>query len=367
VTDTPWQWRIVADPARLEPAPVAMPPAAAQEWCGFTVWEPTALPPDCRLLAGTLRKEAPPGRFEGAVSGRTPWSDNNPASYRYEIGGPERLLRVKQFLYDLAFPALDHPCLWESRTHAVPLDERYVVWFGTDYTQRPGASARLGRTLIELSVLDGSFTDDEITALYRAMRPTSERSAERVNATPFAALSYPARYPATVVSVPVGLWAFRRGRRDDRGTWTGGPDAGRALLKRFGLPDELNGFAVDSAAEFVDGAGHGEIEVLYTAPPDRGHELRLIVQLEGGGRIETPPRTDKHPCTTAVLPVAEVEVFLAYIDERYGPFDAVWRDPVTGVPAKLLSTTGVGLDLSWFVAAVEQVIRSGRELIGAPR
>ncbi len=367
MTDTHWQWRIVDDPARLEPAPVAMSPAAAQDWCGFTVWEPTALPHGCRLLTGTLRKEAPPGRGGGEVSGRTPWSDNNPAAYRYEVAGAGRRLRVKQFLYDLAFPALDHPCLWESRTYAVPLDDRYVLWLGTDYAQRRGASARLGRTLIELSISDGEFADDEIVALYRAMRPASTPVAGRVNDTPFAALSYPARYRGTVVSVPVGMWTFRRGRRDDRGAWTVGPDAAQALLGPLGLPGELSGFLIDGVAEFTIGAGRGEIEALYTAPPDRGHELRLIAQFEGMGRIETPPAVDKHPCTTTVVPVADVEVYLAYVDERYGPFDAVWHDPVTGVQAKLLSTTGVRLDRTWFEAAFEQVIRSGRELIGAAR
>jgi hypothetical protein len=364
---SPWQWRTVADPAALEPTPQALPPNAAQEWCNFILWEPNTMPPGCQFITGTLRKEAPPGRTGEAGSGRSPWTSNNPSAYRYEVAGAGRRLRVKQFLYDWAFPALDHPCLWDSETRAMPINDRYVLWFGTDYSARSGASARLGRTLIEVSVLDGTFTEDELVAFYRSLRPASTPAAYRIAGTPFAALSYPARHAATMVSVPVGMWAFRRRHPADRGAWSTGPAAENPLSRQLCVPHELAGFAVDSVAEFSDGAHRTELEVLYTSRPDRAHELRLIAQIDGRGRLETPPVLDVHPCTAGVWQVADVDVHLAYIDHRYGPFDAVWRDPAAGVEAKLLSTTGTRLGRDWFLSAVEQIVRTCQDRIATRR
>jgi hypothetical protein len=359
VTVTCWQPSALPDAIALEPVPPVVAPADAQNWCNFVVHMPGAVPAECTVLPGTLRREAPPGRPPGAEMGRTPWSTNNPAAYRFEVVAPGRRLRVKQFLYDWAFPALDHPSLWKSRTYATPIDNRYVAWIGVDYLGHRGASARLRRTTVEVSTLAGEFTDAEILRLYRSLRPVSSAAAAEIAATPFAALSYCARYPATMVSVPAGLWAFRRGSRADRGVWVTGDEAA-ALASAVGAPAALGGFPLDCAARFGGDTGHEEVEVLYASRPDRGHELRLVVQRLGRGRLSFPPDREPHPCWAGMADVAGLDVFLAFIDPRYGPFDATWRDEAAGVEVKLLSSTGVGQGRGWFLTAAADLVAALR-------
>jgi len=351
-----WVPRTVESAAGLDLVPPPLPPGEAQAWCNFVVFTPTALPVGWVLEPGTIRREAPPGRVDGVEAGRTPWSSNNPSAYRFEVTAGGRRLRVKEFLYDWAFPALDHPCLWNSPTRAVPVDDTTVAWFGTDYLGHRAASVRAARTTIEISVLDGEFTDDELLALVRSLQPVSAEAALALSATPFADLSYWARYDASMVDVPVGLWRFRRPDRPHEGAWTAEPAGVARLLSSLPLPAALGSLAPDSAAVFENQAGRSEIEVVYAGGPGRGCELRLIAQGAAQGRLVVPSERESHPCTTGRLTLEDVEVQLAWIDARYGPFDAVWADPVAGLELKLLSTTGVGLSRAWFLSAVREAI-----------
>ncbi|MGW6929022.1 hypothetical protein ACWGE0_03095 [Lentzea sp. NPDC054927] len=309
-----------------------LPAAEAQEWCNFVVWQPFSLPAGLAWRATTVRRESRPGRA-GEVAGHAGWTTNNPAAFRAEIAGDGRRGRLKQFLYDWAFPALDHPCLWRSSTRAVPLDDRYVLWFGTDHLGNAAASVRMARTMIEWSALEGEFSDDEVLAIFSSLAPVDPVAAKAIADTPFAALSYWARSSdAPMIDVPIGLWRLRRWSDEDahEGRWG----------HQAEVPAALGGFTVDSVAVF--GA---ETECVYTGGPDRGHELRLIVQRSGAGRLELPPVPEEHPC--------HVSGGLAYIDERYGPFDAVVALP--GHDVRLLSSSGVGMDRAWFADAVAQV------------
>lgn len=227
-----------------------------------------------------------------------------------------------------------------------------------DYLGNSAASARLARTTVELSVLEGSFGDEEIVELYRSMRPADPEAAEAVAPTPFAALSYWARYPdAGQVHVPVGLWKFRRQGGVHTGRWTAAPEEVRALLEEYRLPAALAGLAVDSVARFRDG-GSREAEVVYAGGPRRQHELRLVVQRPGQGHLTFPPQPEAHPHSTAEVDVEGTPVRLAWVDDRYGPWDAVWRQPEAGLEAKLLASTAPALDRAWFLGALSQVVRS---------
>lgn len=354
-----WQAKAVASAVDLEEQPPAVDPSEAQPWCNFVVWMPSELPAGCTIGHGTLRKEAPPGRVEGVTVGRSPWSTVNPAAYRYEIAGPGRRLRVKQFLYDWAFPALDHPCLWESRTSAVPLGAS-ILWLGTDYMGNSAASARLARTTIELSVLDGKFSDEEVTAVYESMRPAAPDAVAAIAGTPFALLSYWARYPeATMIHVPVGLWKFRRTGRVYTGRWLSDPADIEALLTEYRLPQEVGGLPLDSAARFLDSKGKAEAELVYAGGPMRGHELRVIIQHSGAGHITCPAESEDHPHLARPVDIG-VPAALAWTDEQFGPWDATWSDPDAGLEAKLMSSTGTMLGREWFLAAAAEMVDSAR-------
>lgn len=349
-----WKHRVLAQASDLEPTPPTLPPSQAQPWCDFVVWTPDELPDGYETVTGTLRKESPPGIPQAETAGRTPWSANNPCAYRFEVRGPGGRVRVKQFLYDWAFPALDHPCLWDSDTRAVAIDDRHVLWFGVDYMKHRGASARLGRTTAELSVLDGEFSDEEILGLYRALRPADPAAAQAIAATPFAQLSYWARRPdAEKINVPIGLWKFRR-PTEHHSDWRTGADAER-MAGELGLPATLGGLDLDSAGRFAGDDGRTEIEAVYAGGPGRGHELRLIAQRLGRGNLRVPAEPDVHPGTRETLTWQDgTPVQLAWIDERFGPFHAVFaRD---GIEATLLGSTAVGLDRAWFLRVLKEVL-----------
>lgn len=342
-----WRWQTVASAAELDPVPPAMEPAQAQRWCDFVVWRPTSLPAGCDSVVGTLRREAPPGRT-GDTAGRTPWSDANPSAYRTEISGGGRRLRLKQFLYDWDFPAADHPCLWGGPTRPVEIGDGRVVWLGIDYLRNRAASARMARTTVELSALEGEFGEDEIVALFAALRPAAPEAVPAVLATPFSELSYWARHPVDMVSVPTGVFVcHRRGR----GAWVA-PDDLAAFLAGQGVPASVGGFRADSAATFGDGSGRRELEVVYASAS--GGELRLVAQRTGGGRLEFPPRREKHPAKAEVASLGSRPVHLGYVSAEFGACDAWWQHP-DGYDLRLLGSAGVGMGRDAFIGFAGQL------------
>ncbi|MFD9486376.1 hypothetical protein ACFWBX_20815 [Streptomyces sp. NPDC059991] len=350
-----WHWRTVHDAAALEDVPPHLLPQEAQEWCNFTVWHPERLPAGCDSATTTLRKEAPPGRT-GQDSGRTPWSRANPAAFRTEIAGGGRRLRLKQFLYDWAFPAADHPALWGSETLTFPIGEGRVVWLGTDYLGHAAASARMSRTTVELSVLEGEFTGEELVELYRSLRPAVPGAPARVIGTPFGELSYWARHQdVDMVSVPTGLFTFHRRTRPHEGDWVAADEL-TGFLTDQRLPALLGGFPADSAAVFADADGSRELEVIYTS--GGGDELRLTLQRSGRGRMPFPPQREKHPARAKEIGLDGQTLYLAYVDEGVGPFDAMWHDVNAGVEARLLSSAREGLDKEFMLARVREVLAS---------
>lgn len=247
--------------------------------------------------------------------------------------------------------------MWESRARAEPPDDRRVVWLGTDYQQHPAASARLHRTNLELSVLTGEFSEQEIIDLYRAMRPAAPAAVALFAQTPFSELSYWARQPdAAKIDVPIGLWEFHRPRSHES-HWRTGKEA-VPLVADLGFPLTLNGLELDSAARFVD-EGREEIEALYTERPQRDRELRLIAQRPGRGSLHVPAEPEEQPGERAELRIDSGTVQLGWIDERYGPFQAVFQaaNDRGAVEATLLSSAGVGLDREWFLSALAAAMR----------
>ena len=128
----------------------------AQPWCNFVVLRPTELPSGLGVENLSLRPEAPPGRSDTfGMTGRPNWHDHNRCSLRFELVDAARRLRVKQFLYDWAPPAFDHPCLWKSRNEPFAVGKN-IGWLGMDYRKARGAAVSIDRTTVEASVYEGT-------------------------------------------------------------------------------------------------------------------------------------------------------------------------------------------------------------------
>lgn len=73
---------------------------------------------------------------------------------------------MKQFLYDWAPPAFDHPCLWKSHNEPFEVGKN-IGWLGTDYRKAHAAAVSIDRTTIELSTeVDYVYEADEPPGRY---------------------------------------------------------------------------------------------------------------------------------------------------------------------------------------------------------
>lgn len=289
------------------------------------------------------------GRPAHAAAGRTPWTTNNPAAFRVEIRGQDRQLRIKQFLYDWAFPALDHPSLWKSQTSAEKISDQHIVWHGIDYRGKSGASARLTGTTVELSVLEGSFSRDEITDLYRSLRPVDPGAAEAIASTPFAMLSYWARHSdAPLLGVPLGLWQLHQ-PDDETITWTTAKQLRGSKL--ISAPERLVGLPLDSVAIYH---GHSYIEREYLYRGERGRELRLHEL--NSDQVAQGIQPSSHPANHERIASANHHIRLGYINEAYGPFDALIEDHEERPKWRVLASTDTRTNRAWFLNALSELL-----------
>ncbi len=324
-----------------------------QPWCNFVVLRPRDLPPDLSVENLTLRPEAPPGRTSD-VTGRPDWHDHNRCSLRFEIVGGGRRVRVKQFLYDWAPPAFDHPCLWKSRNEPFEVGKN-IGWLGTDFRKARAAAVSIDRTTIELSTYEGAFDDDELRAICCGMSPVDLDARRRILATSLAELCYQSRHREQTIAVPCGYFAHERKP----------PSALLALYSATKIPADLPGREVAPPpaygfrlnAAFVYGSTElpQEIDYVYEADEPPGRYLRMLVspsnQTHG---VPYPPRLDLQPCSTEILSIRGQEVHHAFLTERYGPHEAVWQ--ANGHNFMLLTKPSMETDGVWFKGLLEQLL-----------
>jgi len=322
---------------------------AAQAWCNFVLFRPGSLPAGAEVRAPTLRPEAPPGRGNGDHSQRAPWTATNRASHRCTIAWPEARVRVKQFLYDWAPPAFDHPSLWKSEVRPFVAGER-IGWLGVDYRGCAAASLHVHRTMIEVAVERGAATDEDLIAICRGLRCVSRSACERIDATPLAALAYAHRHPDPIIDVPVGYYRHRR-------------DAAHALLHAFvprapsDVPPHLPGariaarlaarYPVDSVFRIGERRARLGVDWVFRRAGDADTTLRLLATEDRVARpVAWPPEREPQPGRTETVAVGGVAVHHAWADERYGPHEAVWAD--AGETLVLLARPRTDANATWF-------------------
>jgi hypothetical protein len=353
---TPWTPRVAPSILDDEAEVRDMTWEQAQDYCNFVLLYPAVVPDGMTISRASMRPEAPPGRVEGAdAAGRSPWTVTNTSAHRCELAGGGRRVRIKQFLYDWAPPAWDHPALWKSEVRGFPVGT-HVGWLGRDYRALPAASLCVRRTMVEISVEEGACSDDELMALCRGLRPVSPDAASKIDATPFGLLMYAHRHPAETISVPVGYWAHQRKPADLACHVFGKDDAPAGLPGRAVAPPASEGLVLDTVLVLGDVASPQEIEYLYQDPTDAGRYARVLASPAGTpGGIPYPPAPDKQqPCKTRALDIGGVAVHHAWAQDDIGPHEAVWQR--NGENIMLLTKPMVGTDMAWFEGVLRAML-----------
>lgn len=305
----------------------------AQAAVNFVLFRPDPLPEGLLVEAASVRPEAPP-RPDLNLG----WTIGNRSAHRCELAGEGSRIRVKQFLYDWAPPAWDHPSLTGA---AVPfVVGGHVGWLGRDFRGSSAATVTLDRTTIELSVRDGECPEELLVALCQTLRPVSADARAAILRTPFGKLAYRSRHEDRTPSVPVGYWRHRRGP----------PDMPVRIHERVPLgvpggnlaPPARLGFLLDTVQVFGGPPGPLEVEYLYADAADPGRTIRLLVSRAGAeSPVRFPPTLEGQPCG-----VRQGDVHHAYGDARYGPHEAVWQ--ADGLNVMLLTKPAPWTDRFWF-------------------
>ena len=327
----------------------------AQLWCNFVLMRPTVLPEGTTIEKAGVRPEAPPGRHGDNDGSHPTWTESNRSGFRFEIVGAGRRLRVKEFLYDWAPPAFDHPCLWLSGTSGFKIGDD-IGWLGLDYRKLPGASLTLDRTSIELAVLEGNFTAEEIQALYRSFEPVDPGAREQILCTPLADLSYQSRHREPAIAVPVGYWAHKRKPPAVASYVFRAEDAPRGLPGESIVPPASYGYHLDSVFVYGELEQPQEADFAYERDGRPGHYLRVLASPStAADGVRYPPVLDRQPCLSEVLNIGGREVYYAFHEtEKVGPHEAVWQED--GLNVMLLFKPSPDTNRAWFLNLLEQMI-----------
>jgi hypothetical protein len=352
-----WKPRIVSSIESSDAGVRRMGWEEAQAWCNFVLMRPTVLPDDVGIEKLEMRPEAPPGRpADVNQTARPEWTQSNRAVHRAEITGHHRRLRIKQFLYDYAPPAFDHPCLWESESvRAFPVGN-LIGWSGKDFRKLQAATVSLYRTTVELSVTEGAFTDEELQSICRGLSPAVPQVCDLILNTPFADLCYQGRHREPPIAVPVGYWAHKRLPETLQVTVLRSDQVPSDSPSFTVAPPEEYGYRSNSVFIYGNPQSPQEIDTLFEHMDDAGQYLRVLVSPSNvAGGVPFPPvREVRQKCSDRLLSVNGLEVYHAYSDERYGQHEAVWQKD--GRNIMLIVKPTIWTDMEWFTHLLEVMV-----------
>ena len=161
--------------ANLSSSPFECTMEEAQDWCNFVVLRPAWLPDGCRMAQLTIRPETP----------------QQTSSLRMTIAGETRAFRLKQFHLDWWVPTSSDANLTAPGR---PFEAAGIVGYqGRDYKGRQALCIHRFGALLELSILEGQFRDDELITFLDRFEPQVSESVRELAALPFAHISYHAR------------------------------------------------------------------------------------------------------------------------------------------------------------------------------
>jgi hypothetical protein len=317
----------------------------AQPWCNFVLTRPKELPRGLELERQDLRPEVPPDPTSGDLMNQATWGQRS--SYRCVYSGDGRRIRMRQFLYDWAPPAYDHPSLWLSEAITPFEAGDNIGWIGRNYRKEPAASISVDRTTIEISSLAGEFMPDELQRLCLGLEPVSPTARERILATSFGALTFQYRHAAlTYYETPTGYWKHYRTPVSLEQTVACGKDVQNHWPGLDLVPPSAYDFGLDTVFVFGDPRRPREVEYLYESTVTPGRYLRILATSSTAECIPYPPIMDQQACSTRQFKVGKSLAYHAFHDPRYGQHEAVLER--AGTRFIVMAKPGPRTHIEWF-------------------
>jgi hypothetical protein len=281
-----------------------------------------------------------------------PESSAGRSSYRCEYSDQNRKLSVKQFLYDWAPPAYDHPSLWRNNKissigNTPPPRYFYinddVAWIGLNFRRQPGLSLNINRTMIEMPVVEGSFTDDELIGICKGLKAVNPKIMDQILTTSFSSLCYSSRHKETASIVPLSYWKYTR-----QNNW----ETRSLPVSDFVEYQQVlatRGYFLNSV--FAYGTPIQEIEYYYEHQERPGSYIRILIIPHNG--IPYPPILGDQTCTMQSTQIGDREVHHTYLYDAVGPHEAIWKEQNYNV--LLLVKPAKWTSLTWFKQLIAEI------------
>ncbi|MEL6403072.1 MAG: hypothetical protein AAFR81_01805 [Chloroflexota bacterium] len=289
--------------------------------------------------------------------------DSN-SSYRIMLTGNGRSLSIKQFLFDFAPPAYDHPALWrnpqKTTENEFPIPQafpiaQHILWIGHDHRRFVAATIGFHRVRIEATVREGTFSTQELVQIFESLVPVDVQQAQVIKNTPFATLAYQSRYEQTASPVPLSYWSHKRTPTE---SYWAKMATQNALAHLPISPPVLEDFGYTFDSFFLVGREENpsEIDFVYEQKEKDGAYLRfLFTPADSSSPIQYPPQKYTQECQTKRITVAGKDVYLAWLNE-YGGFEAVFS--YQGGYALLMTQPKTWTNEVWFRDLLEDIIKN---------
>ena len=304
-------------------------------WCpvleeaNFPIFSPKQLPSGLKLMQASFRPE------------------NSKRSYPrcslkliLEDEDARKKLSIKEFNYDWAPPAYDCPSLWKNHEEFIeedtPEPQPYLVgndvlWIGVNYRNQRAASIIKERTTIEMVVMEGGLSDQELIQIAVGLVPLNMSQWNGILSKDFAQMSY--GYPKAIkaVNVPISFWTFpvedSQIKFQTAFTLSNIPD--EVASAHLPLPID-SGYKLNSVFTYHAGdplSEKSKCNFVYEYEGKKGSTIQLQhVHKDSPAACAFPPVPDATQKFKIKLEkVCGVNCYYAYRSESYGPHELVFQ------------------------------------------
>jgi hypothetical protein len=213
--------------------------------------------------------------------------------------------------------------------------------------------------MIELSVLTGSFSDNELKQICSDLRPVNPKTRNQILHTPLATLCYQSRHKELPIAVPVGFWAHERKPESLCTHVFPGASVPPDLPGAEIVPPSDYGYELNSVFTYGDVAHPDEADFVYYRSARPNLHIRVLASLENTrqARIRYPPALDRQPCHSETISIAGKTVYYAFSKEDAGPHEVVYQ--ADGLNVMLLVKPAEYTSRSWFIGLLSRILGAG--------